>query len=205
MAFVVLRKGRSGGCPKLKIEDAQLEIRRAYLRGGPGAIVSGLVWLASALTASTSGVAIGFSVLFFGGMFIFPISSVIVRNVLKRPLMSKDNPGGITVIETVFPMIGGLLAAWLLMPHRPELVFPIAAIAVGAHYFGFRTAYGDWTNWVLGGTMCLFGVAAVFSDLINTKVVPFAISAIEIVFGVWFIWQSVTRDGPQMSIENSNG
>jgi hypothetical protein len=38
----------------------------------------------------------------------------------------------------------------------------VAAIAVGTHYFGFRTAYGDWTNWILGGTMCVVGVAAVF-------------------------------------------
>ncbi len=29
----------------MEIKAAQFEVRRAYMRGGPGAVVSGLVWL----------------------------------------------------------------------------------------------------------------------------------------------------------------
>ena len=87
-------------------------------------------------------------------------------------------------------MIGGLLAAWLLLPHRPEFVFPLAAIAVGAHYFGFRTAYGDGTYWVLGGIMCLIGLATIFLKTPDSASVPYLIAGIEVVFGCWLTLQS---------------
>jgi hypothetical protein len=94
---------------------------------------------------------------------IFPISALLVRAVFRRKPPSRTNPGGITVMETVVPMIAGLLAAWLIMPHRIEFVFPLCAIAVGTHYFGFQTAYGDKTYWTLGAVMCFAGVAAILS------------------------------------------
>jgi hypothetical protein len=50
-----------------------------------------------------------------------------------------------------------LFAAWLLLPYRPEFVFSVSAIAVGTLYFGFRTAYGDWTYWDFGAVLCLIG------------------------------------------------
>ncbi len=123
-------------------------------------------------------------------MFIFPIASFIVRYIFGRPNVTPGNPSGLIVIETIFPMIGGLLAAWLMIPYRPDFVFPISAIAVGAHYFGFRTAYGDWTNWVLGGTMCAVGIGTIFYGLPASNIVPYAIAVIEICFGCWLTWIS---------------
>ena len=184
----------------MEIETAQSEIRRAYLRGGPGAIVSGLVWFVSGIAATVSGVPIGFAVLFFGGMLIFPVATFIVRNLLRREPVSKNNPGGLTVIETVFPMISGLMAAWLLIPYRPEFVFPMSAIAVGAHYFGFRTAYGDWTNWVLGGTMCLVGIGTIFNGTPNANTVPYVIATIEIAFGCWLTLNSISKERLDTSV-----
>jgi hypothetical protein len=178
----------------MQIEVAQSEIRRSYLRGGPGAIVSGIVWLASGVTATVSNVRVGFAVLFFGGMLIFPIATFIVRTLLRRKPVSRTNPGGLTVIETTFPMIAGFMAAWLLLPYRPDFAFPMSAIAVGAHYFGFRTAYGDWTNWILAGLMCSVGVSAIFSGLPSAIAVPFVIAAVEVSFGVWFIWMSLLNE-----------
>ena len=186
----------------MEIAAAQLELRRTYLRGGPGAVVSGIVWLVSGTVATANGVPLGFAVLFFGGMLIFPVASLIVRSIFRREKLSQGNPGGLTVIETIFPMLGGLLAAWLLIPYRPDLAFPICAIAVGAHYFGFRTAYGDWTNWILGGTMCAVGIAAIFYGLPAPGTVPYVIAAIEIAFGTWFTWISILNDN---STDNSAG
>lgn len=178
----------------MEIATAQSQLRKAYLRGGPGAMVSGLVWLASGITASYSSLSYGFAVLFFGGMLIFPIATLIVRVIFHRDNVPKENPGGLTVIETVFPMIAGLFSAWLIMPYRPWFVFPIAAIAVGTHYFGFRTAYGDWTNWVLGGLMSLVGIASIFYGTPTSNKVPYTIAAIEIAFGFWLTWKSMVKD-----------
>lgn len=178
----------------MEIASAQAEIRKAYLRGGPGAIVSGVVWLIAGTVAAMSGVATGFTVLFFGGMLIFPIATLIVRVILRREAIAKTNPGGLTVMETVFPMIGGLMAAWLMIPHRPDFVFPLSAIAVGTHYFGFRSAYGDWTNWVLGGILSLVGVASIFYGIPKHDWVPFAVATVEVAFGGWLWWQSRLHD-----------
>lgn len=176
----------------MQLATAQLELRESYVRGGPGAVVSGVLWLAAGVIATNLGVADGFTVLFFGGMLIYPIATTIVRTVFRRPPTSKENPGGLLVIETVFPMIGGLFAAWLLMPYRPEFVFSLAAIAVGAHYFGFRTAYGDRTYWVLAALMCSVGVAAILVKIPAGSAVPYIIGVIEILFGVWLTWAGRT-------------
>lgn len=172
---------------------AQADLRYSYLRGGPGAVVSGLVWLVAAAVAQARGVAIGFTVLFLGGMLIFPLGTLMVRAVFRRPSPLKDNPGPRLVIETVFPMIGGLLGAWLLLPHRPEFVFPVAAIAVGSHYFGFRTAYGDATYWALAAVMCAVGTAAIFTTTIPHQAVGWIIGGVEMGFGVWFTALGLAR------------
>lgn len=119
--------------------------------------------------------------------------------------MSPSNPGGTTVIETVFPMIGGLFAAWLLLPYRPDFAFPMAAIAVGTHYFGFRTAYGDWTNWIVGGVMCVVGVAAIFIRLPAPNIVPYIIAGIEIAFGIGFAIISLAKDNEECTAKAADG
>ena len=184
----------------MDIAIAQKELREAYLRGGTGAVVSGIVWLVSGVVASNNSVQTGFAMLFFGGMLIFPVSSLILRTFFQRGKVSSANPGGLTVVETVFPMIGGLFAAWLLLPYRPDFVFPVSAIAVGTHYFGFRTAYGDWTNWALGGTMCIVGVAAVLYRLPAPSIVPFIIAGVEVLFGIWFCFSSLANDKKASSV-----
>lgn len=180
----------------MEYSKAQADLRRSYVHGGPGAVVSGVVWLVAAIVAGQKGIAMGFVCLFFGGMLIFPISNVLVRTVFRRPAPLKGNPGGVIVIETVFPMLAGFLAAWLIMPYQPDWVFPLAAIAVGAHYFGFRTAYGDATYWVFAAVLCLLGLLAIFVGMPGPDLVPYAVAVIEFLFGIWLIWAG-TRGSSQ--------
>jgi hypothetical protein len=51
----------------------------------------------------------GFFLLFFAGMFVFPLSKFALKLFFQRTPESKSNPGGLIVIETVFPMIGACL------------------------------------------------------------------------------------------------
>lgn len=69
----------------------------------------------------------------------------------------------------------------------------MAAIAVGAHYFGFRTAYGDATYWLLGSVMCLVSLTAIFMKMPAETVVPYAVAAIEVAFGVWLTWIEMSQ------------
>lgn len=136
-------------------------------------------------------------------MFIFPVTQLLLRRVFGRANISKDNPNGLIVIETLFPMIGGFFAAWLLIPYQPDFVFPMSAIAVGTHYFGFRSAYGDWANWILGGAMSTVGASAILYRLPVPAIIPFVIAALEITFGLWFTWIGIAKEGKAESCSAS--
>lgn len=136
----------------MTVEEAQADLRRAYVGGGPGLVVSGLFWLLAAAVAASRGTGAGFVVLFATGMLIFPLAVLIRKFLFRRAPEAAGHPMGRIALESTVAMIGGLVVAWLLLPTRPEWAFPLAAIAVGTHFFAFRTAYGDWRYWLLGAS-----------------------------------------------------
>ncbi|HET9428412.1 MAG TPA: hypothetical protein VFO69_08660 [Allosphingosinicella sp.] len=169
----------------MDVGEAQKDLRRAYVGGGPGVIVSSLVWFAAALVERQEGVGPAFISLFFGGMLIFPLSLLASRLLFRRAKESGANPLGGLALESTIAMIGGLLAAWLFLPLRPELVFPIAAVAVGTHYFVFKTLYGDALFWLLGGLITLVGLIAIFDVAPVPGGVTLAVGLIELLFGLF--------------------
>lgn len=165
------------------IAEAQSELRRAYAGGGVGVVISGLVWAVSAVVLSDRGVGPGFVTLFIGGMLIFPLSKLICSVVLRRAGEQASNPYGLLVLEGTIAMIGGLFAAWLFVPVRPELVFPLAGIAVGTHYFAFRTAYGNRLYWLLAALVTAVGCGDIFVGAMRGWTAPL-VAVIELVFGL---------------------
>ena len=168
----------------MNIRDAQQDLRRAYVGGGPGVIVSGLVWLTAGIVEQVQGVQTAFVVLFLGGMAIFPLTTLVVRAVFRRPISTVGNPFGATVLECTMAMIGGLVIAWLFLSFRPEWVFPAAAIAVGTHYAVFKTAYGDALFWVLAGLITAVGFFGIFADMPLPGGPILAVAGIELLFGL---------------------
>lgn len=169
----------------MQITEAQADVRRSYVDGGPGQMVSGLVWLAAAIVAARNGIGLGFAVLFFGGMLIFPLTFVTTRTVFRRAPTQKGNALIPIALESTAAMIAGLFAAYLLVGHSPELVFPLSALVVGAHYFAFRTLYGDATFLILGALITMLGLNAIFRWLALSGGVLWWVAGIEIVFGVY--------------------
>ena len=165
------------------IAEAQQDLRRAYVGGGVGVLVSGLVWLAATWALHTRGVGTGFVVLFLGGMLIFPVSKLLCRFAFRRPNESSDNPFGMTVLEGTIAMIGGLFAAWLFLESKPELVFPLAAIAVGTHYFVFKTSYGDRSFWLLAAIVTAIGVGDIYLPPLRGST-ALLVAIVELAFGV---------------------
>ena len=177
----------------MQIADAQADLRRAYTDGGPGVIVSGLVWLAAAFAESRSGVATGFVVLFVGGMFIYPLALLANRAILRRAGEAKDNPFGPLILESTIAMIAGLFAAWLFLDYAPQLVMPLAAIMVGTHYFAFRTAYGDKLFWMLAAIVTLLGLAGIYPVLPLQGTVALQVAVAEIFFGIGLTVRGLKR------------
>ena len=170
----------------MTIDEAQRELRRAYVGGGPGAFTSGLIWAGAAFVGQSQSVAQTFAVLFFGGMLIFPISTLICRVIFRRPKESAQNSLGMTALESTIAMIGGFFAAWLLLPFKPELVLPLAAIAVGTHYFSFKTVYGDPLYWALAALLTAVGFVQIYLHALPGGVMP-AVAVIELLFGAFLI------------------
>ena len=172
------------------LEEHQADLRRSYVGGGVGTVVSGVVWSAAAIAAARAGTAVGFATLFLGGAMIFPVGTLICRRLLGRAPPSESNPGGRIVIETLPGMFAGLFVAYLLIASRPDLVFPIAAMSVGADYFGFRTAYGDRTYWLLGGVMFVIGALDAVDVVPIPLGTPWLVAVAELLFGVWICLRS---------------
>ncbi|CAN5351424.1 hypothetical protein BH10PSE14_BH10PSE14_15480 [soil metagenome] len=162
---------------------AQHDIRRAYVGGGPGVLVSALTWFVAAFIQQAHGVGAAFVVLFIGGMFIFPIGKLASRFLFKRTSEARENPLGMTALESTIAMIGGLFAAWLFLPVKPALVFPLAAIAVGTHYLVFRTIYGDRLFLALAAIVTALGLV----DILVLPIpggVALSVAITELAFGI---------------------
>src|SRR3954467_12256880 len=60
------------------ISDAQREIRTYFVGGSYGQFVSGALWLSSAVLASWGSSAVAGAGLVIGGMFIFPLTQLLI-------------------------------------------------------------------------------------------------------------------------------
>jgi hypothetical protein len=154
-------------------------------------MASGLVWSACAVAEMKGGVGLGFAVLFFGGMLIFPISLVLARAVFRRARPQEGNGLIPIALESTAAMIAGLLAAYLLLDHSPGLVFAVSALAVGTHYFAFRTLYGDTIFLILGAVITALGLNAVFGWIVLPGALPWWVAGVELAFGVLMTARSI--------------
>jgi hypothetical protein len=168
----------------MQIRQAQDAISRSFVGGGPGVVYSGLIWIVAGFVHLRSDVNTAFIVLFIGGMTIFPASILLSRILFRRPNLSSGNPLGTLGLESTIAMLAGLFAAWLFLPLESSYVLPLAAIAVGVHYFAFATLYGDKIYWLLAALI----TAAGFSGIYAPDAIPggtlFAIGIIELTFGL---------------------
>ncbi len=177
----------------MRISEAQADLRRAYLDAGPGTIISGLVWAAAAVAEARSGIRTGFVVLFFGGMLIYPLSLMVNRVLLRRAAESPDNPFGRTVLESTIAMLAAFLPAWLFLETAPALVMPLAALAVGAHYFAFRTAYGLAIFWALGAVLAAMSLASIYRVFPLPSAFVLAVAVVEILVGMFLTMRALRR------------
>ena len=56
------------------------------------------------------------------------------------------------------------------------------ALAIGARYFAFRTIYGDWLYWALGGTLMALATFAMLGYGLSETALLFAVGAAECIF-----------------------
>ncbi len=179
----------------MTVADAQREVRTVYLGGFPGQIVSGLLWLGSAALGTWSSPRQAILLLVIGGVFIFPLTMLMLRLMGRRATLSSGNPLNGLAMQVAFtvPMSLPLVGAATL--HHLTWFYPALMIVVGAHYLPFMFLYGMWTF----APLCALLVAGGF--VIGTSAQPFTLGgwvtgALLLVFAVLGLVLARREDTP---------
>lgn len=142
----------------MTVEQAQLEMRTAYVNGAVGQAVSGVLWLASAAAATWASTRLGILVLVAGGAFIFPLTVATLKLTGRRGGTDRSNPLNALARQVAFsvPLLVPLAGAAAL--HRLEWFYPGMMLIVGVHYLPFVFLYGMRAFYALAAALILGGV-----------------------------------------------
>jgi hypothetical protein len=145
----------------MKFEDAQKDMNFAYFGGGTGVLVSGLIWCIAGLVGLLYTNQYSMLTLFFGGMFIFPLSLLLAK-MLKRPgNHDPRNPLSKLALESTILLFVGLFLAFIVAKLQVEWFYPIMLLTIGVRYLLFNTLYGIKIYWILGAILMFSGAACI--------------------------------------------
>jgi hypothetical protein len=146
------------------IRAAQREIRTVFMGGFAGQLVSGILWLASAALSTWVAPTYGMLGLFFGGMFIFPLTQLTLRMMRRPTKLSPENSLNQLAMQIAFTVPVNFLLVGAATLANMNWFYPAAMIAVGAHYLPFIFLYGMWQFGILAGLM--IGGGYVFAQVL---------------------------------------
>lgn len=166
--------------------QAQTDMRNSYANGSIGVIISGAIWLTSAFIANYYSPQKAIWTLFIGGMFIYPLSTLLGKLFGLSRTHTEGNQLGNLAMEGTIWMIMCLPLAFGLSLQQTEWFFQAMLLIIGGRYLTFATIYGNKIYWFLGS---ILGISAYL--LYNFKVQSFGSlltgSCIEISFGLFML------------------
>ena len=176
----------------MNFNEAQQDMRSAYAGGGPGIIISGVVWITAGISALYTSPIISIMIFFFGGMVIHPLSMVLSKFMNRRGKHSDNNPLAKLAIESTLIIFLGLFIAYLIIYTHQEYFFPIMLMTIGIRYIIFQSIYGMKLYWIFGITLAVLGVLSLVTNQ------PFHIPAIiggivELIFAILIIKKEKTE------------
>jgi hypothetical protein len=126
----------------MMIAEAQRDVRMVFLGGFAGQLVSGVLWLLSAMLATFASTNSAILVLVLGGIFIFPLTQLTLRLMGQRASLGKDHPMNQLAMQVAFTLPLNLLVVLAATMYRLNWFYPAFMIALGAHYLPFVFLYG---------------------------------------------------------------
>ena len=142
----------------MTIREAQQENRDVFIDGTVGQFVSSAIWLVSAAIATWGGRNQAATVLVVGGVFIFPLTLLVLRALGRSTTLSKENPLTFLAMQVAFTVPLAIPLVLAAAAHRPEWFYAGFLIVVGAHYLPFVTLYGLPQFAIAGGLMVAAGI-----------------------------------------------
>src|SRR5512147_2268021 len=106
------------------VQDAQRDVRTVFLGGFPGQLVSGTLWLASAAVGTWGPHRGAILVLALGGMFIFPLTQLLLRAMGRRASLARGNPLNGLAMQIAFTVPLGLPLIAAATLHREGWFYP---------------------------------------------------------------------------------
>jgi len=140
------------------IREAQEESRNVFLGGSVGQFVSGALWFASAALATWGSRNTAVLTLVVGGVFIFPLTTLVLRALGRPASLSRENPLGFLAMQVAFTIPLAIPLILAATAYKPEWFYAGCLIVVGAHYLPFITLYGQPIFGVAGALMAAAGI-----------------------------------------------
>lgn len=144
---------------RMRIAEAQRDMRDAYYGGATGLFVSGTAWLAAGLVAVLVSPRASVYTLFFAGMAIFPVSVLLDKLLGRSGKHAPENALGTAAGEGTVIFILAIIIAVALSLYRIEWFFPAMLLLIGARYLTFQTFYGMRSYWLCGAVLMASGLA----------------------------------------------
>jgi len=142
----------------MTIREAQEESRSVFLGGAVGQLVSSAIWFASAALATWGSRNTAMLALIAGGVFIFPLTQLVLRALGRRAALSRENPLSFLAMQVAFTIPLAIPLILAATAYKPEWFYAGCLIVVGAHYLPFVTLYGQPIFAVGGALMAAAGI-----------------------------------------------
>lgn len=142
----------------MTIREAQEESRAVFLGGSVGQLVSSAIWFASAALATWGSRNTAVLTLVGGGVFIFPLTTLVLRALGRPASLSRENPLGFLAMQVAFTIPLAIPLILAATAYKPEWFYAGCLIVVGAHYLPFITLYGQPIFGAAGVLMAAAGI-----------------------------------------------
>jgi hypothetical protein len=142
----------------MEIVQAQRDVRRTFLGGFAGQLVSSVLWAASAAACTWHSLRLGEIILVAGGFFIFPLTQLLLRTLGHSHALPKGHPMNALGMQAAFTLPLTLPVVIGIGALRPQWFYPALMVTLGAHYLPFVFLYGMRLFAGLSGALVVGGV-----------------------------------------------
>ena len=115
----------------MNIQDAQRELRQAYMGGFVGQLVAAVIWALAAALGTWVSEGAGMAALFFVSMFLFPITQLIFRLMGRSTKLGPGNTLDQLAMQIAFTVPIGFILVGAATLHHTHWFFPAAMVIVG--------------------------------------------------------------------------
>jgi len=164
---------------------AQKEMRSAFLGGFAGQLVSGVLWLVAAVLSLVFGPTYGMLFLFFGCMFIFPLTQLVLRLIGRPAKVEADNGLWRLGAQVAFTVPVNFILVGAIILFKEMWFFPASMVIVGSHYLPFITLYGMKSYAVLAALLIVSGLGLALYGPAFHSLGGFLAGAIMVVFSLY--------------------